>query len=74
MQLSIRKLAKKYEAETGNKKSKSTIHNWLHKKLSYKYLNTTVKTNLLFHNDYLLMTFAFIKIVVRFLKYDFSIR
>lgn len=72
-QLSVRKLAKKYEAETGNKTSKSTIHNCLRKKLGYKYLSTTVKNNLLLHNDYLLMTFAFIKIVIRCLKYDFSI-
>ena len=65
-------MAEKYEAETRNKKYKSIVRGYLSKKLVYKYLSTPVKPNLLLYNDYILMTFAFIKIVVRCLKYAFS--
>ena len=43
--LSVRKLADKYQKETGIKISKSTIHNYITKKMGYKYLKTKIKTD-----------------------------
>ena len=70
---SVRKLAKKYTEKTGNKISKTTIHKYLRQKMGYKYLKSTIKTNLILRNQNILISFAFIKIIARCIKFKFSI-
>ena len=40
----LRKLSKKYYEVTGNKASRTTIHNYLTKRMGYRYLKSSVKT------------------------------
>ena len=72
-QFTLRKLAKQYKEETGIEISKSTIHNYLRKRMGYKYMKSTIKTDIILKNDNLLISFAFIKIIARCLKLGFSI-
>ena len=71
--LSLRKLAKEYKDKTGLNVSKSTVHNYLRKKLGYKYLKSTVKTDEIIKNKNILISLSFIKIISRCLKFNFSI-
>lgn len=69
--ISCRKLANCYFNETGNKISKSTIHNVMKKELGYHYLKTTLKHNNLNKKEGILACLCFIKIMVRCLKLNF---
>jgi len=71
--ITVRKLAKKYEEKTGRKTSKSTVHNYLTKRLGYKYIKSTIKTDLILNNNSILISFSFIKIIARCIKLGFSI-
>ena len=71
--LSVRKLAEKYQKETGIKISKSTIHNYLTKKMGYKYLKTTIKTDKTLQSNNIMISLSFVKIISRCLKFNFNI-
>jgi transposase len=71
--ISIRKLARKYEEEKGIKKSKSTIHYYLKKKMGYKYLKSTIKTKEVLQENNILISLAFIKIISRSIRFDLNI-
>lgn len=69
----VRKLSKKYKDINGNYISKSTIHNCLKKKLGFRYLKTTVKTNKLLEEDSIINSYAFVKVIARCLKLKLKI-
>ena len=72
-ELSLRKLAKKYEEKNNKKISKSTNHCYLKKRMGYSYIKTTIKTHKIIENRSILMSFAFLKVIVRCIKFNFSI-
>jgi transposase len=69
----VRKLANKYQELTGNKVSKSTVHNCLKKELGFKYLKTTIKTDKVLEGKNILLTFGFIKIISRCIAQKFNL-
>ena len=71
--ISCRKLAILYEKNYGKKIGKTTVHNILRKKLGYKFLKTTYKTNRLKSRISILHCFYFIKCFVKCLKLDFTL-
>ena len=53
--------------------SKSTIHRILRNKLGYKYRKTCVKNFVLENRKYKLISFLFIKIIIRALKQNLNL-
>lgn len=66
--ISCRKLSSLYKEKTGKIMSKSYIHNVIKNIFHLRYLKTTVKTNKLLENSYIVMGLLFIKIIARSLK------
>ena len=69
----LRKLSKKYNELTGKKASRTTINLCLKKKLGFRYLKSTIKTNKLLEPKSILNSFAFIKIISRCIKLKYTI-
>lgn len=71
--LSCRKLSELYTHETGQKTNRTTINKIIKKKLGFHYLKTTTKNPKINSINNTLISFAFIKIIVRCIFLGFKI-
>lgn len=71
--LSCRKLAKMYEQETGLKTNRTTINKIIKNKLGYHYTKTTLKNPKINLTRNKLISFCFIKIIIRCIYLGFRI-
>ena len=71
--ISVRKLAKEYNEETGKSISKSTVHKYIRKRMGFRYLKSTIKTKIILQKNNILMSLTFLKIISRCIKFNMNI-
>jgi len=71
--LSCRRIAKKFEEDTGRKISKTKVHNILRNKLNYKFLKTTIKNSKINENKNICISLCFLKILIKCLLLKYKI-
>ena len=71
--LSCRKLASLFYQETGKKTNRTTVNNIIKKRLGYRYLKTKAKTNKINTDKNRIISFAFIKIIVKCLIFGIKL-
>ena len=71
--LSCRKLSNLYKEKTGKNVSRTTINKIIKEKLGYRFLKSNPKDNNVNDYDHILMSFTFIKIIVRCVNLGFNV-
>lgn len=71
--ITLKQIAKQYEGFYGKKNSISTVSRILKNHLGMRYLRTSIKNPKLEENNYLLMSFIFIRIFIKSLLLDLKI-
>lgn len=71
--ISCRRISNQYFLDTGKKISKTKVHNIMKNKLNLSYLKTAIKTNKINEPNNKLISFCFIKIIMKCLKLNFKL-
>jgi hypothetical protein len=71
--LSCRKIAESYFLDTGKKTNRTSVLKIIKEKLGYKFLKTNPKSFFITDNEHILVSLAFIKIIVRCILLNFNI-
>lgn len=71
--LSCRRIAKKFEEDTGRKVSKTKVHNILRNKLNFKFLKTTIKNSKINENKNICISLCFLKILIKCFQLNYKI-